>query len=241
MPQTGLFVVIASHDMRAVVPTVVELSRAGEALGHPTRFFVSEASNIPRGRNLILQQLRRKFPELSALPVLWVDSDIIIPAGQSHAIADAIRWSEAHRAPVVANYPMADGRSVLIAERETGAHYTEDELRRLPDFAEVGMAGFGFLYIEQPLSYAFHADYIGEDIHFWMDHPDVRPHLAKHIRLQHRKTVVLEQWWDTESEAASPEPAKSSFGGAIVQPLSKPPIPAAPGSKRLWIPQDAKI
>ncbi len=61
-----------------------------------------------------------------------------------------------------------------------------------------------------------------------MDHPDVRPHLAKRIRLQHRKTVVLEQWWDTESEAASPE-------------LSKSPTPATPGSKRLWIPQDAKI
>ena len=51
---------------------------------------------------------------------------------------------------MVANYPMADGRSVLIAERETGVHYTEDELPRLPDFAEVGMARFGFLYIEQP-------------------------------------------------------------------------------------------
>lgn len=187
-----LHVAIPTHDMRAVVPTIVELLAVGKHLNRRVHFLVMEASNIPRGRNMILQQLREQCPGSTTVPVLWVDSDIVLLSGQINTIADAIRWADESHRPIVANYPMADGRSMLIANA-VGDHYTEAELQALPNFANVMMAGFGFLYLDQPLEYLFHADRTGEDIYFWLENSHLHPCLAKQIRIQHRKTVLLEQ------------------------------------------------
>ena len=61
----------------------------------------------------------------------------------------------------------------------------------LSDYAEVGMAGLGFVYLRQPLTYRFHADELGEDIYFWQEHPEIHSHLAKQIH------------WDTRSSCYS--------------------------------------
>jgi hypothetical protein len=89
---------------------------------------------------------------------------------------------------------MSMGDSVLMHPGEpgrSGSHYTADELFALPDYAEVGAAGLGFAYLPQPLSYHFHADVHGEDMHFWWDHPELHIHWARDIQLGHRKMVVL--------------------------------------------------
>ncbi len=189
-----LVVAIPTHDMRAVIQSLLEIGTVGQLLQRPLQFVVSDGSNIPRSRNTILHRIRDIFPDRDRLWVLWLDSDIEILHGHAHAIQQAILWAEAHQAGIVANYRMTTGQNVLIANRdpsEAAHHLTDDELHQMEPFAEIGMAGLGFAYIPQPIQYHFYADEIGEDMHFWWDHPDISLHYAKDIHLGHRKTVVL--------------------------------------------------
>lgn len=188
-----LRIAVPTHDMRAVIHTTLELAEVSHLLNRPIQFLVAEASNIPRGRNTIIQQLRAAMPEKTQAWILWVDSDIWIPEGTAPLIVDAIRWAETHQAGIVANYKMANGESVLMTSREPhlNRHYTAEEVLGLPDYTEIGMAGLGFAYLPQPLDYQFHADALGEDIHFWWDYPDLHIYFAKRIHLGHKKIVML--------------------------------------------------
>jgi hypothetical protein len=126
--------------------------------------------------------------------MLWLDSDILVLPGSAPIIAAAIQWAEDARC-VVGNYRMSTGQSVLMDHRGpkgVAHHYTDAELAALPrPYPEVGAAGLGFAYCEQPLQYRFHADTIGEDIHFWWDHPDLRIHWIPDLHLGHRKPQIL--------------------------------------------------
>ncbi|MCL4520434.1 MAG: hypothetical protein M1415_02415 [Firmicutes bacterium] len=188
-----LIVAIPTHDLRAIVPTMLELGLVSEQLNRPLHFAIGEASNIPRSRNVVLQQLRDAYPQTPNLWVLWLDSDIVLFPGYTDAIVAGIQWAEVHNCGIVANYRMANGENVLIANKEGPPyrHYTTDELDTLPNYAEVGLAGLGFAYFRQPLEYVFHADNVGEDIHLWWDHPELTLCWAKQIRVGHKKLVLL--------------------------------------------------
>lgn len=189
-----LVVAIPTHDMRAVVQSLLEIGVVAHLLQRPLQFVVSGGSNIPRTRNTIVHRLRHIFPTNDRCWVLWLDSDIEIPAGQASAIQEAILWAEAHQSGIVANHRMTTGQNVLMANRdpsEVAHHLTDDELQQMEPFAEIGMAGLGLAYVPQPIHYHFYADEIGEDMHFWWDNPDIHLHYAKDIHLGHRKMVVL--------------------------------------------------
>ena len=127
--------------------------------------------------------------------VLWIDSDILVLPGSGPTIAAAMRWAEETHVCVVGNYRMQTGQSVLMDRRGLEGsphHYTDVELAALPrPYPEVGLAGLGFAYCPQPLTYRFHADTIGEDIHFWREHPELRIHLIDGLHLGHRKSQFL--------------------------------------------------
>jgi hypothetical protein len=185
-----LIVAIPSHDGRAAIFTVLELRTVSEWLGRSIVVVSGEASNIPRSRNVILEQVREKYPDRTNRWMLWIDSDIVLLRQSVSAVVEAIRWAEAHHAGVVANYRMASGVNVLMAHPDHH-HLADDELQALPDYGEIAMAGLGFAYLNQPLSYMFHADATGEDIHFWRDNPGIHLHCAKQIHLGHKKAVLL--------------------------------------------------
>ncbi len=65
------------------------------------------------------------------------------------------------------------------------------EVMTKPVSANMGLAGLGFAYCEQPLDYRFHADTIGEDVHFWRDHPELQIHWIPDPHLGHRKPQIL--------------------------------------------------
>jgi len=174
---------------------------------------MSEASNIPRSRNGVLRQARTLYPQEDTAWILWLDADIVLAPGSAEAVVTAIRWAESHERGVVANYLMASGTSVLMTTRgQPGQtrHYTDTELQDLEDFAEVGMSGLSFAYLPQPLAYTFFADEVGEDIHFWWDHPEVRIHWAKSIRIGHKKLVLLVPRLVDEAAATSVNPFYSA-------------------------------
>lgn len=192
---TPLIVAIPTQDRRAVVQSLLELSKVSHILKRPLHFSVSEGSNIPRSRNTIVQDLQHQYPDRATQWVLWLDSDIIILSGHEAIIAEAVLWAEANQVAVTGNYRMNSGENVLLATRgpePPAHHFTDTELDALPKpYPSVALAGFGFLYIEQPLSYRFHADTVGEDIHFWWDHPYIHVHWIPDLHLGHRKAVVL--------------------------------------------------
>lgn len=190
----SLNIAIPAHDLRAVIGSVLELYEVSALLDRPVRWFVSGGPNIPRTRNNILSNIHHAFPNCSKRWVLWMDSDIDILPGQAKLISEAILWAEAHETGVVANYRMNDGGNVLMANRDPGKtanHFSDEEIANLEKYAPIGMAGLGFVYLEQPLGYIFHADIIGEDIYFFWENPDVHLHYMKNVRLAHRKMIPL--------------------------------------------------
>lgn len=195
-PSADSFIVaIPTHDRRAIVQSLMELGRVSEILKRPMHLTVSEGSNIPRSRNSAIDQIQYQYPDAATKWMLWLDSDIVILHDSAEIIADAIRWAETNQVAVTGNYRMNTGENVLLSTRGPQPephHFTDDELVALPrPYPPVALTGFGFLYLEQPLSYRFHADVVGEDIHFWWDNPYIRLHWITDLHLGHHKAVVL--------------------------------------------------
>lgn len=191
--EPSLLVAIPTPDLRAMVPSLVELGHVAQDLGRPLEVILGEASNIPRARNVALAQIRKQSAGETHRWMLWLDSDILIAPNTASIIAESITWAEGHQHAIVANYRMASGENVLMTTRNlaTVRHYTDKELAELSEFDVIGMAGLGWVYLNQPLDYVFHADTYGEDVHFWWDHPEIGLHWAKRIKLGHKKTVLL--------------------------------------------------
>ncbi|PSR20187.1 MAG: hypothetical protein C7B45_16125 [Sulfobacillus acidophilus] len=87
---SALIVGLPTHDQRAVVRSLIELTSSGNLLKRPVHFVLGGGSNIPRARNVVLEQLRMMFPAEDALWVLWLDSDIDVLPNQAAAIGEAI-------------------------------------------------------------------------------------------------------------------------------------------------------
>lgn len=192
-PENALIVAVPTHDMRMVIPSLLELNAVGRQVRRPLQFVMGQGSNIPRSRNHILQQLRQLYPHRDTAWVLWIDSDIWIRPESALAIAEALEWAHQHEQAIVGNYRMVNGASVFMHSRnpQDGRHYSDEELAQLPDYSEIALTGFGFAYVPQLLDYTFRADDIGEDIHFWWDHPEIHLHWPKAIHLGHLKEMLL--------------------------------------------------
>lgn len=179
-----------TRDGQALIQTLHELIALGHTLRVPVHFLVGEAGNIPRSRNLVMEQARaRSFGSRTAW-ILWIDSDILIPRGGNVMVAEAIRWSWETKNAWAASYRMANGQSVLMRDHD-GGHYTPEELASLPAWAPIAMSGLGCAFVQMDLDYVFHADVLGEDVHFFRDHPNLDLHYARDVRVNHRKVVTL--------------------------------------------------
>jgi hypothetical protein len=188
-----LYVGLPTRDGSGLITTMAELWMLGSYLKRTIHFLVGEAGNIPRSRNKVLEEGKRTSGGQQRLWILWIDSDIVLPSGGHRAVGDAINWSQATQMAWITNYKMADGGNTLIRDRvSAGAHhYTDAELQSLPEYAEVGLGGFGCCYLPVELDYVFHADVIGEDVHFFLDHPELKLYYAKSVQVKHKKLVVL--------------------------------------------------
>ncbi len=187
-----LMVAIPTHDSRTVVYTMIALTQLGNLVPGGIHIITAEGGNIPRTRNLCMDIIRHNDPK-PADPcwVLWIDSDILVAPEMAPVIAEYINEAMVSHRPWLVNYNMADGRSTLMKDRTqyNARHYSTEELIALPDWAEVGMGGFGMAFLPMELGYQFKADISGEDIHYFLDHPDLTVHVAKKIILRHRKAV----------------------------------------------------
>lgn len=184
-----LLVGMPTHDNRAVIQTVMEFTQLGGMLGRPVQFLISRASNIPRGRNVVMDAARQAS-EADPLWIFWIDSDILLLPGQLDKVARMIRTAEAQGVGVTAHYRMDNGESMLMADRSmAAAHYTLDEITQMPRGATIGMAGMGFCYLPMPRATLFHADQLGEDVVFFQQYPDLTLTVDPTIELRHWKSA----------------------------------------------------
>ncbi len=193
----ALHVAIPTRDGRAEVVTVAALVRdVAAATNRPVRLHVGEASNIPRARNVCLRLVEAAEPEAARsgqVWILWVDSDIRLDPACARHFGAYLARAEAEQAAFAAHYRQADGRSTFFLRRGRMAGPALDSavVEGLADWFSLGMSGFGLLYAPVDTGYVFHADDVGEDIHFWLDHPALSLRFAKAIALRHRKAVLL--------------------------------------------------
>lgn len=188
-----IFVGLPTRDGQAQITTLAELWLLGAYLRRTVHFLIGEAGNIPRSRNMVLEEARKNLPGEGTAWILWVDSDIVMSEGTHRALGEAINWSQATHMAWMANYKRADSVNTIMKDRRgtEPRYYTDAELVDLPDYAEVGMGGFGCTYLPMNLNYVFHADTMGEDVHFFLDHPTLRIHYAKGLNIKHKKLVIL--------------------------------------------------
>lgn len=188
-----IYVGLPTRDGQAQIASMAELWMLGTYLKRTVHFLVGEAGNIPRSRNKVLEEARKNLPGVSRAWILWLDSDIVLPGGAHRAIGEALNWSEATQMAWAVNYRAADGTNVTMRERlsQSAHHFTDEELQTLPAYAEIGMSGFGCCYLPMDLNYVFHADVLGEDVHFFLDHPELKLYYAKDINVKHKKIVAL--------------------------------------------------
>lgn len=188
-----IYVGLPTRDGQGQIASLAELWMLGTYLKRTIHFLVGEAGNIPRSRNRVVEEARKHLPNAETAWILWVDSDIVLPPGAHRALGEAINWSEATQMAWAANYHMADGTNVTMKDRSIteAYHYTDAELAGLSEYAPIGMSGFGCCYLPINLNYVFHADVVGEDVHFFLDHPNLKIYYAKDINVKHKKLVAL--------------------------------------------------
>lgn len=185
-------VLVPTRDGSAMVQTMVALGRIGLHLPVPSHVWWQQASNIPRCRNDLVYGLRKDIKRDRAW-CLWVDSDIFLT--DLRPVLAAIERSFQTGEGFTAEYRMGDGRSHCMRAKsldpEVASNYSHEEIEAADPWMRIGQCGFGFLFLPMDLTYKFYADFAGEDVRYWLDHPEQEVGLAKDILLRHVKTVWL--------------------------------------------------
>ena len=168
-PIHPLFIALPTRDGSAQVLTVQTLLALGAMVGHVPILLVPEASNIPKSRNYIQEYFREQ--KKAGYWAWWVDSDILLTQNDLPHLQRMMAIAHETRKTVSAHYRRTDGAWQGMATRK---RYGSTQVIRKPDvefWESDGMTGFGCVYGKFDSRYTFHADDIGEDVHYWLDHP----------------------------------------------------------------------
>ncbi len=188
MSEPVLRIAIPSTDGRVHIQTAITLHAVRALLGRPVQWMLPETSGISKCRNLVLDGARGLNPDLTHGWMLWLDSDMVVPGEFARTLADDIVEAEQRGLSWCANYPMANGQSVLM--RPDGEHYTAAELLALPMWAPLGWGALGLAYVDMPFGYRFHEDSRGEDAYLH-DEASIQFHFARNLKAVHHKAQHL--------------------------------------------------
>ena len=192
-PDKYMPIVICTPDERSIAITIKELTEIGYLIGKNPALFVSSQTGILQARQSSLQQVANYFA-LTPRGFI-IDSDVWLQSSTDVTINYIKRADEEH-CSFVGAYLEPTGTLALQVKR--GEKLTQEQYKSLPDWSPVAMAGLGFYYGDIPLDYTFKFDAnivtgggLGEDFHFFNDHPQYNTKLAKGIKLAHMKYVPL--------------------------------------------------
>ena len=144
---------------------------------------ISQASNIPRGRNGLMQ-----YVLASPIPfekrdgyifLLWQDTDIFIQVKDYPHFIDMLRYAYAkeNNTIVACYYKQSDGNLSIRKHRHILDENEYLEISSKEEYiymGQKGITGFGLCAGWFPMNYKFHADTLGEDTNFYLDnHPEL--------------------------------------------------------------------
>ncbi len=144
---------------------------------------ISQASNIPRGRNGLMTYVLKTWIASSKrdgyIFLLWQDTDIFIqPKDYPHFI-DMLRYAygKENNTIVACYYKQSDGNLSIRKHRHTLDENEYLEISSKEEYiymGQKGITGFGLCAGWFPMNYKFHADTLGEDTNFYLDtHPEL--------------------------------------------------------------------
>jgi hypothetical protein len=187
-----LYLCLPTRDGTAAVRSVETFQFLALSLRRPLMIVMAEASNIPRARNAIHDGLRQMdVPPLTKL--WWMDSDIVFTAEALPHLVRMMSIGDAEPASVLvaAHYRMSDGRWQGMAGPGFVEHVSGPRPGREHSGRKKDRSGFGLVYGVTDPEYVWMADTLGEDVHWWMDHPDARVIWYEAWGPLHRKGVLL--------------------------------------------------
>jgi hypothetical protein len=152
--------------------------------------------------NKMLYEARNIFGE-NKLRALWIEDDILIEPDETtvNGIVELITKADQENWNIVAPYYVWDNRLVIDYHHMSGVPmaYSLEEVRALPKFAEVEMAGLGFYYGDIFCDYEFweglsndlpNHRYTGVD---WIYFTEKKIKLRHYpLSIRHMKTQILE-------------------------------------------------
>ena len=144
---------------------------------------ISQASNIPRGRNgLLTYVLKTEIASLKRdgyIFLLWQDTDIFIQVNDYQYFIDMLTfaYSQENNTIVACYYKQSDGNLSIRKHRHILDENEYLEISSKEEYiymGQKGITGFGLCAGWFPMNYKFHADTLGEDTNFYLDtHPEL--------------------------------------------------------------------
>ena len=193
-----ILVAVPSRDGSAQLRSIEAFHYVGLATRRPVIFLMTEASNVPRARNGIHEALLQMGVS-AATKIWWLDSDILFDGSAAPHLQAMMEEGDrrGRQVLVAAHYRMITGEWQGLVHRDQGQHVVPEALhaaetartlgvepRDVPAFRRMPKAatGFGLVYGATDPSYMWRADALGEDIHWWRDHPRA-------------EVLWYERWW----------------------------------------------
>lgn len=188
---------MTTRDGFAVATTLLFAHLLAVRLGRVFSFVIQEASQIVRGRNLVVAEVRARLPTYHqaglAIPthLLWCDADMVWEEAMLDPLAEMIRTAEARNLDVGAFYLRADRRPTWLTGSDWDHLVPIDwEAVQPGTLTPLRMMGFGLAYVRIDWDYQFRADTRGEDYYYWRDHPDRIPY-GFPLKVWHKKFQLL--------------------------------------------------
>lgn len=192
-----LVLAVPSRDGSAQLRGLLFWQEVAHRLGVPLHLIIGEGSNIPRARNEVLRAVRQD-PALGAAArwVLWWDTDIVPLPDQVPAALQGIQWALDHGPlALVADYAQADGLPTIHTRDESGHMRLWSGPMGLGSYPRVAGGGLGCAWVWEDPTYVYHADTVGEDLHWFEDHADLPIYAWTGLVPVHVKSTRLAGPW----------------------------------------------
>ena len=157
-----------------------------------------QTSNISKSRNGCMDTIRHN--ELPYIMCLWIDSDMVIEEKDVVHVEAIIkegleRNQKGMEAGIVCNYRTSNNGSQIKSARtrEASSEVSIDELSNqgIYSMGHDGVSGFGLAFLPMPPQYIFHSDELGEDMYYWIEHPELEMLIYTDFVPRHVKEVAL--------------------------------------------------
>lgn len=186
-------IILVSTDGKAMANTIKTLTELAYEVGRIPALIVVTQTGILNARQVGLVMLKEYFRHNPR--GFLIDGDIEVVSNDG-ILREYVLKADKEGVSFVGAYFTKQGITDVMTEFPKTIN--AEQYAELEDWADIKAAGLGFYYGEIPLDYTFRFDAkpdlsggMGEDFHFFMDHPSFNTKLAKNIILGHVKAIRL--------------------------------------------------